>query len=307
MKTSVAVAKDKALRSPLLGISRKKKIGIRTSTRDLESQADEDDSDDDDDLEEENGNVQEGEEGSKKKLTRKFLAVAGACAGALVFNIASLVTMGLSATSLLSATTIAAAGAGIVGAVIAPIAYFREKNIVAVSSRRGQINAIRQQVNQLKKQNKRVGKSRKTSRERINKMKEVETKLELIVEKNGASVDEFLDLLAENQKLMDKMKFYFDAKVIQDIVRIIIRYDKDKDFMLSSREMPMLIYALKSFDVNITDVGKFKKDLTDKSVPTAIQYVDDILKQQYIEAVAKDKYLLSKPDTMSKFRKVLAD
>ena len=123
------------------------------------------------------------------------------------------------------------------------------------------------------------------------------------MERNGASVDEFCELVEENQAIMKKMKSHFDAKVIQDCVRIIIKYDKDHDFILSSREMPMLIYALKSFDIPF-EAEEFRAALTDKSVSVAIQHVTDLL-TAHAEAEAKaDKYGLSKPQAMEKYRKI---
>ena len=117
-------------------------------------------------------------------------------------------------------------------------------------------------------------------------------------------MDEFCELVEENQAIMKKMKSHFDAKVIQDCVRIIIKYDKDHDFILSSREMPMLIYALKSFDIKIEDPTEFKAALTEKSVSTAIQYVTDLLEAQAAAEAAADKYGLSKPSAMEKYRNI---
>ena len=120
-------------------------------------------------------------------------------------------------------------------------------------------------------------------------------------------MDEFVELVEENQKIMNKMKGHFDAKVVQDCVRIIIKYDKDNDFILSSKEMPMLIYALKSFDIQIESEAEFKQKLQNKSVSTAIQYVTDILEEQARKEAAADKYGLSKPEAMEKLRKIADD
>ena len=127
------------------------------------------------------------------------------------------------------------------------------------------------------------------------------------VERNGASVDEFVEVVEENQKIMTKMKGHFDAKIIQDCVKIIIKYDKDQDFMLSSRELPMLIYALKSFDINIPDEAAFKAALIDRSVSVAIDHVTQLIEQTALEEAKRDKYGLSKPGAMEKYRNIPED
>jgi len=300
MSTS-QVVKDKALTQTLL---RKKKAKKDESSDDDYSDIS---SGDENDIE--NGSGGEGGEnsGEKEKLKPKFWYVAIAAASSLGINgvLGYLVLAG--ATTFAAPAVLIPAIAGSIASVVSMFAVKRELDINGASSLRDAINQVRGQVNGLKKQTKRLAKSRKQMGKELKRLKECEENLQFAVEQNGASVDEFVELVEENQKIMNKMKGHFDAKVVQDCVRIIIKYDKDNDFMLSSKEMPMLIYALKSFDIQIESEAEFKQKLQNKSVSTAIQYVTDILEEQARKEAAADKYGLSKPEAMEKLRKIADD
>jgi len=293
----------------LKGSSEKKEK--RNSTRHKKEEGGSDDGSDgpdgSDDSDDSNESEESDEEEEKKPWSTKFIAVSGLGAVAMLINFGSMYLAYSTSFLLLAPTTIAAIGAGVVGSAVVPIVVYRESLMGEITSAREGINRIRQEVNQLGKQNKRLAKSRKNMAKELKKLKECEEKLTDTVERNGASVDEFLDLVEENQKIMEKMKGHFNAKIIQDCVRIIIKFDKDQDFILSSRELPMLIYSLKSFDINIPDEAAFKGALTDKSVAIAIDYVTKILEESQAEDAKNDKYGLSHPDAMDKYRNISED
>lgn len=300
-----AVAKDKSLNEPLLN----KKDDLEAQLGDLDD--DDDFSDDDDDVDDidEVDEVNENKDGEtaepeKKSLGAKFWYVVAGSVGTIGANV-GLGYLILSSTAFVFAPVVLLPlSAGLFASMTSGFAIYREKKLAGISSLREALNLVRGQVNGLSKQNKRLTKSRKQMGRELKKLKACEEKLTYTVEANGASVDEFVSLVEENQEIMIKMKKHFDAKIVQDCVRIIIKYDKDKDFILSNREMPMLIYALKSFDININDPNEFKAALTNKSVSTAIQYVTDLLEAQAAAEAASDKYGLSKPGAMEKYRKI---
>lgn len=323
MKGAVSIAKDKALSTPLLDLP---KLPGKEDLQYEDSEAQQkrfiqyneeidDDLDDDDDNDlpedtptgEDTNDEDEGEGEAKPTYTKRFYAVLGAAILGLGANIGSIVLLGLSGPAFLSAAGIISIGAGLVGSAVAPYAVIKEKSIADVASRRDALNQVRKKVQKMQRENKKLNKSRRNTTKAVKRLKECEEKLQATVKQNASSVDELFELLEENNKIMMKLKDFFDAKVVQDCVRIIMKYDKDKDFILSSKELPMLIYALKSFDVDIGDAEEFKQELTDRSVPFAIQYVSDILKRNSAEELKNDKYALSKPSTMTKYRKVGED
>lgn len=298
-----AVTKDKSLNEPLLN----KKDDLEAQMGDLDDDDDDDLSLDDSDDEEE-GNDENGAgstaEPEKKSLGARFWYVVTASLGTVGANAGLGYLIVTSAAALTSPIALLPLAAGMFASMTSVFAIVREKKIAGITSLREALNLVRGQVNGLAKQNKRLNKSRKAMGRELKKLKACEEKLTDTVEANGASVDEFVELVEENQEIMLKMKKHFDAKVVQDCVRIIIKFDKDKDFILSSREMPMLIYALKSFDIEIKDDNEFKAALTNKSVSSAIQYVTDLLEAQAAAEAASDKYGLSKPSAMEKYRKI---
>lgn len=289
MRDAETAAKEKALNEPLLD----------------DDDDDEDDFDDSSDEEENRDeNHEKNEEEKPKTLGAKFWYVATASLGTMAVNVGVAYLVLAGAAVVLAPVVLVPVAAGTLASITSVFAITREKKIAGVTSLRDALNRVRGQVNSLGKQNRKLTKSRKNMSKQVIRLKQCEEKLSDTVERNGVSVDQFIELVEENQKIMSKMKEHFDAKIVQDCVRIIIKYDKDKDYILSTREMPMLIYALKSFDINIENSDEFKAALTNKSVSTAIQYVTDLLEAQGKAEAAKDKYGLSKPDAMEKYRKI---
>lgn len=84
----------------------------------------------------------------------------------------------------------------------------------------------------------------------------------IVQEENTENIDELVELVQENQRLLHKMKENLRKVVLQEVVRIVIKSDLDRDNIISKKEADFLVqrlsYSLEIYGIDF-DVDKFHK------------------------------------------------
>lgn len=81
-------------------------------------------------------------------------------------------------------------------------------------------------------------------REDVTTLREESDELESVVKKNGGNVDDFVSLVRQNQMILSQMKENMRGVVLQEVVRLVLQSDIDRDGVISKREANILAKRL---------------------------------------------------------------
>ena len=76
-------------------------------------------------------------------------------------------------------------------------------------------------------------------------LKETETKLKTIADKNGVTVEKFMGLLKTNQQTLKKMRENLESDVMVSMIDTVLEADRSEDGIFSEREIQGLVLRLK--------------------------------------------------------------
>lgn len=123
-----------------------------------------------------------------------------------------------------------------------PFAAFQKRKLKGLGGFRGEHNALRDKVNDLHQENDRLGGNIDRLEKNVSKIEEVEKDLAKLAD--TSNVNRLVKLVKEQGEVTRQMKENLKARVVHDVMDVIIRCDHDRDFMIGPREMKMLILRL---------------------------------------------------------------
>uniref|UniRef100_A0A7S1BR75 Uncharacterized protein n=1 Tax=Corethron hystrix TaxID=216773 RepID=A0A7S1BR75_9STRA len=175
--------------------------------------------------------------------------------------VSSVVAIAFAATMSLAAVGIEAliyVGAG-TSMVIAPYAIYQRKQLRDMDSMRRVQNKIRKEVNRLQGENDKLHNNVTDLTTQVDRVEECEKELSSITDGMGKSVNEFVDLVKEHKKINTEIKKHLQIQVLQSLMDVVIKSDRDNDGVFSAQELKMV----KVFIRNIRSVT-FHEDRFDK-------------------------------------------
>jgi hypothetical protein len=86
--------------------------------------------------------------------------------------------------------------------------------------------------------------------------KEVEARLQNIVVRQGANVDEIVKLVKDNQVVVNEMTNCVKARAMQQLINIVIRTDQSRDFTIDDGEIEIMLARLRQVEYLNFDEGK---------------------------------------------------
>lgn len=110
------------------------------------------------------------------------------------------------------------------------------------------INELRAEVNKVQRANKELRGENDRLQENTTKLREVENELEELSILQGQSVDVLLKQVREFKEIQENVKEHLEAKVIQNLISVVMHSDDDKDFVIDPEEIDGLILRLKAID-----------------------------------------------------------
>lgn len=123
------------------------------------------------------------------------------------------------------------------------------------SAKRQEMNRIKAQLDGARSQNRRLQSTRDDLQDTVNALNASQEKIDGIVRSGGETQENFIQLIIKNHKLIKKMKSSFKKSVLEDLKQIVLKKDKDGDFILDVAELKSLHNALRTFRV---ETGPFK-------------------------------------------------
>eukprot|EP00550_Attheya_septentrionalis_P006625 CAMPEP_0198291958 /NCGR_PEP_ID=MMETSP1449-20131203/9281_1 /TAXON_ID=420275 /ORGANISM="Attheya septentrionalis, Strain CCMP2084" /LENGTH=271 /DNA_ID=CAMNT_0043990645 /DNA_START=111 /DNA_END=926 /DNA_ORIENTATION=- len=148
--------------------------------------------------------------------------------------------------------------------IIAPYAAYQRALLSRMDTLRQVHNKIRKDVSRLRAQNDKLSQENDNLERETAKVQGMEASLSGIMEKQGSSVGTFIDLVKENKSIQNKINANLEAVVLQDILDVVIRSDKDEDFIIDPEEVNLLIMRLQSSNGIEVEAEKFKELMAKK-------------------------------------------
>lgn len=133
---------------------------------------------------------------------------------------------------------------------------------------RDQVNRFQLENNQLKFENQRLAQSAK-------RLNEVEQDLRHVAQLEGKNIQTLMEQVEEYRHIQKEIETSLQAKIIQNLMEVVIRSDDDDDFIIDKNEVDGLMTRLKSINgVN------FSEDNFKQAIVNAGFNAKDVLEEQ---------------------------
>ena len=208
-----------------------------------------------------------------KETTPKERAAAIVAACAIITALAAIVIEG-------SAIVVVA---GILSIIMGPYAYFQQTRLTDIATLKQTAQVIQVEVDKLKAENSRLSMNIDDLGNTIDDLQDVEAALEVISKTQGQSVSVLEKQVQENKEILSKMKKSTKGRIIQNLISIIYRGDKDMDDKISNDEATKVIDQLKKIGGLVVHEDRLRKAITGKSVEAVIDVVKNLLSDEVPE------------------------
>lgn len=201
----------------------------------------------------------------------KSLVVYAGLGGGAVLSVGAMV--------LAPATVVFVAG----GLCIANVPYsaYKERQMGKIPSLRSMNNKLREDANNLTEQVDILSEEIDLLEPEADKAAEVEKKLQSIAEQQNFNVNKLVELVKENGEILAHMRANLRQRIVQDIIAIVVKSDRDNDNSIDKSEAKTLALrirlSLQEYGV-VFDIEKFLKAIGDgPTVQSVIGIVQKLL------------------------------
>lgn len=163
----------------------------------------------------------------------------------------------------------------------APYALFKERQMDKIPSLRAMNNKLREDANNLEDAVDDLSEEIDLLEPEADRAASVEEELRGIAEKQEVNVNKLVELVKENEIILAKMRDNLRQRIVQDIITIVVKSDRDNDQTIDKSEAKTLALrirlSLQEYGVQF-DSDKFLKAIgSNPSVPGVIAIVQKLL------------------------------
>uniref|UniRef100_A0A7S1CW08 Uncharacterized protein n=1 Tax=Cyclophora tenuis TaxID=216820 RepID=A0A7S1CW08_CYCTE len=200
----------------------------------------------------------------------------GAVAGVkpAIMDVVAVAGVGASAATMtLAGGPIAGTASGLTAAV-APYAAYQKRQIGELGGFRGQTNEMRGHVNELHNQNNILSSSIDKLEENVGALEGVEAALSSFAAKAQCNVDRLVKCVNEMDRLQKLIQQNMRTQVMQDVLSIVVKADRNRDYTLNRVEIEMLIFRLNTLQSVDFHEKNFRKMLKGKKMLTVTEVME---------------------------------
>lgn len=171
------------------------------------------------------------------------------------------------ASVTLSVSTVAISTLGVAAGVTClltvPLVWVSEWRLTKLRALRNRVNDLRNEAERFQIQMDFLVEEEQDLRAEMESLQQDHARLEKLVdEKNAGNVDELVELVHENQIILRQMKDNLRRVVLQDVVKLVLQSDVDRDGKLNKREANILetrlLLSLQAYGI-VFDTEKFQR------------------------------------------------
>ncbi|KAL9191221.1 hypothetical protein ACHAXT_000927 [Thalassiosira profunda] len=204
----------------------------------------------------------------------------------LVSGTVALIAVGTSVTAMILNPMTPVFVAGALSSVIGPYAYYQQTKLTDILALKETHDAVKQEVDRLQAENMRLNETVGELSDTLDKLEDVEQALDVITQTQGQSVSAFAEQVKENQNILGQMQKNLRANVLQNLLQVVIRSDRDDDLTIDEREVDDLLAKMQKINGVEVREEKFKDAIM--SSGGDISNVMDVIKNLMNEDVARE-------------------
>lgn len=166
--------------------------------------------------------------------------------------------------------------AGGLSCAIGPYAYWQQRRLTDVVALQETHKALSEEVNRLGKTNERLHETVMDLTETVDRLEDVEQALDVITQTQGQSIAAFEEQVESNRDVLSKMQSNLKANVLQNLLQVVIRSDKDENMTIEEHEIGDLIDRIKGINGVEVNETRFRDAIT--SSGGSLQSVMEIIR-----------------------------
>mmetsp|Transcript_9711 Transcript_9711/g.15575 ORF Transcript_9711/g.15575 Transcript_9711/m.15575 type:complete len:256 (-) Transcript_9711:138-905(-) len=167
--------------------------------------------------------------------------------------------------------------AGILSIIMGPYAYYQQTRLTDIATLKETTAAMEVEVNRFKEENKKLTSSVNELGETIDDLQDVEEALTIISQTEAQSVEALEKQVEENKEILDRMQKSTHGRIIQNMITIVYRGDKNMDNIISEDEATKMIDSLKEVRGVTVHEDRLRIAIVGKSVEAIVDVVQNLL------------------------------
>ena len=160
--------------------------------------------------------------------------------------------------------------------MIGPYAYWQQRRLTDVIALQETHKVLSEQVDRLGKENNRLHETIVDLSATVDRLEDVEQALDVITQTQGQSVAAFEEQVRDNRDILHRMQSNLKANVLQNLLQVVIRSDKDSSLTIEEHEVGDLINKFKGINGVEINEDRFKSVVT--RCGGSLQCVMDIIR-----------------------------
>lgn len=201
---------------------------------------------------------------------------AGAIAGASVAS---------AAAAMVVAPYNVVFAAGGLSCAIGPYAYWQQRRLTDVVALQETHKFLAYEVERLGKETNRLHDTVEELSETVDRLEDVEQALDVITQTQGQSIEAFEAQVKDNRDILNKMQSNLKANVLQNLLQVVIRSDKDEDLTIEDDEIGDLIDRIKGINGVQVNESRFREAIL--SSGGSLKAVMDIIRNLMDDSVSE--------------------
>eukprot|EP00985_Skeletonema_marinoi_P002657 scaffold1098_cov108-Skeletonema_marinoi.AAC.1 len=246
---------------------------------------------------------------STKEQKKKLKKIANHTPMEIISGAFAGLSVGTSVTAMILAPSTPVFVAGALSSVIGPYAYYQQTKLTDILALKETHEAVKREVDRLSQENVRLNETVGELSDTIDRLEDVEQALDVITQTQGQSVDAFAEQVKENRDILGQMQKNLRANVLQNLLQVVIRSDRDDNMQIEFDEIDDLITRIKKINGVEVREDKFRDMITTSG--GSLSTVMDIIKNLMAEDKGGDEALFIIKDegsvALQQYRAVQAD
>jgi hypothetical protein len=172
---------------------------------------------------------------------------------------------------------------GILSCVVGPYCYYQQTRLTDVRTLLETRDALRGEVDRLEGENQKLVANIDGMTNSVDRLEEIDQALTVITQTQGQSVEAFEKQVQENKKILHDMKANVKASVLQNLLSVILRSDKDGDMTIGEAEIRDLVRRIQNLAGVTVHEDRFRRAIEGQSVQAVLEIVKNLLRDDVPE------------------------
>jgi uncharacterized protein YbjQ (UPF0145 family) len=172
---------------------------------------------------------------------------------------------------------------------IGPYAFFQQRRLTDVIALQETHNALSAEIDRLGSENERLHVAVEDLSKTVDRLEDVEQALDTITQMQGQSIEALEEQVEDNRDILSKMQSNLKANVLQNLLQVVIRSDKDQDMDIEGDEIEDLIKRIEG--INGVEVHKDRFRDAINNAGGSLQSVMDIIKNLMADDSSDDNQI----------------